>query len=221
MKWGMMSYEETEPDRPEYYGMPIHSMVTGERILYFPEKVKETRMFASVLVVSSFIMLVVGVVSGIYILRRAIASSGDKEGKVGSFDGDTLSGLVAGVLNSLQIYVLNVVYLRIVQIMTDQENCRTDTAYEDSLIAKLFVFQFVNSYASFFYIAFIAQFMPLPRHYLPGDIGQCGGPTCMIPLSLNLAIVFGTRITVNNLLEWYFPWQAQKDKQKKETEVSE
>jgi hypothetical protein len=35
------------------------------------------------------------------------------------------------------------------------ENWRTDTEYEDNLIAKTFVFQFVNSYAALIYIAFI------------------------------------------------------------------
>lgn len=38
-----------------------------------------------------------------------------------------------------------------------QENHRTDTAYEDNLIAKTFMFQFVNSYASLVYIAFIKE----------------------------------------------------------------
>lgn len=40
-----------------------------------------------------------------------------------------------------------------------QENHRTDTAYEDNLIAKTFMFQFVNSYASLVYIAFIKEHM--------------------------------------------------------------
>jgi hypothetical protein len=34
-------------------------------------------------------------------------------------------------------------------------NDRTDTQYQDALIAKLFAFQFVNSYASMAYIAFL------------------------------------------------------------------
>lgn len=33
--------------------------------------------------------------------------------------------------------------------------CRTDTDYDDALIAKLYVFMFVNSYAALFFIAFI------------------------------------------------------------------
>ena len=38
--------------------------------------------------------------------------------------------------------------------LNDWENHRTASAYENSLILKSFGFQFVNSYVSFFYIAF-------------------------------------------------------------------
>jgi hypothetical protein len=33
--------------------------------------------------------------------------------------------------------------------------CRTDTDYDDALIAKLYIFMFVNSYAALFFVAFI------------------------------------------------------------------
>lgn len=35
------------------------------------------------------------------------------------------------------------------------ENHRTDIAYENSFIIKNFAFQFVNSYVSLFYVAFV------------------------------------------------------------------
>jgi hypothetical protein len=40
-------------------------------------------------------------------------------------------------------------------VLCGAENHRTDTAYENSLITKIAVFQFINSYISLFYIAFI------------------------------------------------------------------
>ena len=64
--------------------------------------------------------------------------------------------------------------------LTAKENHRTDTEYEDALISKLFAFQFVNSYGSFFYIAFIKEGV--------GD--PCQG-SCMFELSFALAIIFG------------------------------
>ena len=46
------------------------------------------------------------------------------------------------------------VYEKLAYILTNWENHRTQTAYDDALIIKLFAFQFVNNYASLIYIAF-------------------------------------------------------------------
>ena len=60
--------------------------------------------------------------------------------------------------------------------------CRTDTEYNDALIGKLFVFSFVNSYASLFYVAFLKyNIFNVP----------CNGP-CMVDLAYQLTILFGT-----------------------------
>ena len=44
--------------------------------------------------------------------------------------------------------------MQVAVLLTNWENHRTESAYENSLIVKSFCFQFVNSYISFFYIAF-------------------------------------------------------------------
>lgn len=73
---------------------------------------------------------------------------------------------------------------------------RTETNYEDSMILKAFFFQFVNCYACFFYLAFVA-----------GPVGDCGEDgDCMKPLALNLAIIFGTNITIGNVVEGLVPY---------------
>jgi hypothetical protein len=113
--------------------------------------------------------------------------------------------------------------------LTDKENHRTDTEYEDALISKLFAFQFVNSYCSFFYIAFIKK----------GAGDPCQG-SCMSELSLALAIIFGplqslsripdlsvgTRLFVGNAQEVLIPlamswWKRRQDAQALENETPE
>ena len=42
-------------------------------------------------------------------------------------------------------------------VMTKWENHRTQSEFEDSFILKSFLFQCVNSYTSFFYIAFVRK----------------------------------------------------------------
>jgi hypothetical protein len=57
------------------------------------------------------------------------------------------------------------------------------------LYCVLWCVQFVNSYASFFYIAFIASSVSSAND--DGGQGDCAASSCMIPLGLNLAIIFG------------------------------
>lgn len=72
----------------------------------------------------------------------------------------------------------------------------TDTQFEDSMISKIFLFQFVNSYASFFYLAFVAKYLE----------GGCGVSDCMESLAVNLGIIYGSRLITGNLLELLLPY---------------
>ena len=57
----------------------------------------------------------------------------------------------------VQIQVLNILTAKIASILTAYENHRTDIEYEDALIAKTFIFQFVNSFAALVYVAFVRE----------------------------------------------------------------
>ena len=64
-----------------------------------------------------------------------------------------------------------------------------------------FVNQFVNSYSSFFYIAFVAKYQPRPS-YVDDESeveGDCGSKSCMRPLAANLAVIFCKTIFSNKL----------------------
>lgn len=124
---------------------------------------------------------------------------------------------VTSIVNAVQIQIFNAIYSLLADALTERENHRTDTAFEDSMIAKLFLFQFVNSYASFFYIAFIASSQPPSGDAQDDYQGDCGAVNCMIPLAVNLAIIFGTRVTVGNLTELLVPYLLFLRKYKQET----
>ena len=141
-----MGFENEEPDRPDFVGRNEPSQINGKMVANFPLKLAKVRKNASFMIIISFILLVITVVAGIYWLRFALQS------KIGTY-----ASTVASVLNTVQITVFNMVYQWLVTRLTNLENHRTDTLYQDSLITKLFLFQFVNSYASFFYLAFIAS----------------------------------------------------------------
>lgn len=62
------------------------------------------------------------------------------------------------MVNAAFITFMNIVYKKVAVWLTGFENHRTDTQFEDALILKVFLFQFVNSYISLFYIAFLKPY---------------------------------------------------------------
>ncbi len=131
-------------------------------------------------------LLVIGIVIGIYILRYAIVH----------YVGDSAAQSIASGLNSILIQVMNMIYSVVAHRLSERENHRTDTHFEDSMITKLFMFQFVNSFASFFFLAFVAKNI---------DNG-CPDGDCMKVLAYNLGIIFGTRLVIGNFMELFVPY---------------
>uniref|UniRef100_A0A183THG0 Anoctamin n=1 Tax=Schistocephalus solidus TaxID=70667 RepID=A0A183THG0_SCHSO len=72
---------------------------------------------------------------------------------------NSLAGIITTItsscINLACIFVLKLVYDRVAVVMTNLENHRTQSEYDDSLTLKLYLLQFVNYYSSIFYIAFI------------------------------------------------------------------
>ncbi|RYG65223.1 hypothetical protein EON64_12375, partial [archaeon] len=205
MRWGMTKFETNEPDRPEFHGELITSYVDGGVMTYFPSDESTRRLCSSQTVIGCFISLVLGVVASIYVLRFSLQNN------IG-----TNASTVASILNTVQITIFNYIYQKVAIHLTNNENHRTDTQYEDSMIIKLFIFQFVNSYASFFFLAFIASNLQNSDDDNDDNSGQCGASNCMEPLAINLAIIFGTRLIVKNLTDIFLPWYAAASKRKTE-----
>ena len=132
--------------------------------------------------------MVIGAVSGIYVMKFVLTKP------LGSS-----ASTLASVVNTVQINVFNYIYSNVARLLVENENLRTETEFSDSLVSKLFMFQFVNSFASFFYIAFIAAYLDPNPGADPDFLGQCGYYNCMEPMAVNLGILFGSRITINNV----------------------
>ncbi|XP_075216238.1 anoctamin 8 white walker [Lycorma delicatula] len=61
------------------------------------------------------------------------------------------------ILLAIGITLLDEAYYKVACWLNDKENYRLDTKYENHLIGKVALFQFVNSFLSLFYIAFYLQ----------------------------------------------------------------
>lgn len=197
MKWGMWGFEDSQQVRAEFTGTEIMSPVDGSSYLYFPRSKYLMRLSYSISIIIIFIAIVIGTVGSIFYIRIILTS--DKSFTInGTLQ---LGGIIASLLNAIQIQTLNYIYGSVAIQLTDYENHRTNTEYEDSLIAKTFAFQFVNSFAALFYIAFVKPFIP--------DLDPCLD-NCLKELQTTLGTIFITRLATGTLSAILGPYIGRK-----------
>jgi hypothetical protein len=190
LEWGTSDFEANESEMPEFRGDKISSPITGEpNKLFYPNSRRSWFIRLSALIIFVLILLVVGIVASIYLIRRTLVTDG----------GLALSSAqtIASIINAVQIALANMGYALAAKELTRMENHRTLTAYEDALTNKIFAFQFVNSYSSFFYVAYFANQL---------EDGGCGAKGCMFQLGTNLAIIFGSRVVTAQVTQLLIPF---------------
>eukprot|EP00981_Chlorochromonas_danica_P001972 scaffold409_cov167-Ochromonas_danica.AAC.4 len=204
MKWGMSGFEEEEQDRPQFEGERILSAVTGKPKLFFSRLEAMKRSLFSQVVISTLALIVVAAVAAIFAIQVAVHNAGF------TISGVDMSSIVASILLAIQIQFLNGYFGELALQLNNKENHRTDTEFEDSLIAKTFCFQFVNSFASLFYISFVKPFIL--------TLDACGPDGCMGDLQTTLSTIFITRLLLGNFLEvgvpMIFSYLAQKQRKR-------
>ncbi|KAJ7377101.1 hypothetical protein OS493_030695 [Desmophyllum pertusum] len=189
-KWDVDSFEEQEPNRPQYYGTVMkRDPVTGEEISVYPAIRRFFKMSGSFGVMVFMICLVLASVVAV-IIYRVIAREDlfKNRGEAGLL----MASVTSTFINTLSIMIMGKLYQKLAVILTDWENHRTQTSYEDALIIKLFGFQFVNSYTSLFYIAFFRQGTKETGVIGKGEnySDECGeNNDCMTLLSLQVAML--------------------------------
>jgi len=201
-KWDMMDFEETEITRPAYFGEEkTGKYVNGifledieevkEKDIYYPTWKRTLKYIFGFPIMATLILIVVAGLIGLIALKNSTKSR--------VFD------YLGGIINAVVIVTLNYLYKFVAKWLNDWENHRTASEYSDSLITKTFVFQFVNSYISLFYIAFFK------------DAGQClPSKNCMEELHIQLASILITKQAIGNFKEIVIPWAMSKYKIKKE-----
>ena len=101
---------------------------------------------------------------------------------------------LAGILNGVVIVMLDVVWKKVAVHMTAFENHLTVEQYQSALINKIFVFSFVNSYITIFYVTFWKAMWPcdcVPQN------------DCASEAQIQLYTIVFTRLTFQNALEVY------------------
>lgn len=126
----------------------------------------------------------------------------------------SVGSLAGSFIQSGCIVLFNWIYCKIAVCMVDYENHRTDFEWEDALIQRVFVFQFINSYFALFYTAFFKGKTGF-IHWLTGHPDHCLGKggveiSCMDSLShLLLSTLLIVQI-LSTLNEAALPWVLYK-----------
>ncbi|KAL3233959.1 hypothetical protein MRX96_022721 [Rhipicephalus microplus] len=189
-RWNVDHFSAEEPETPQFYGtVAVRDPITGELTWHYPMSHRIAKYCCSVgFFVMMSIVVLISVLAvtlyQVYMYNAYCNAETTCEVVHGS--------IVAPMLNTISIMVLGKIYSYAAIQLTEWENHRTRSMYNDALVIKLFAFQFTNTYASLFYTAFFRE----GRSGLFGLGDQfkdrCGHPgrdTCMSLLSLQLLIL--------------------------------
>eukprot|EP00741_Cyanophora_paradoxa_P025082 tig00000342_g24210.t1 len=184
--------------------------LSGSNVMKYPDKLvkskyvsKKKLLWLGVQVtIMTFLFAVIGAALVIFAFRNFVYNT----------KGPSWGGAVGGVLFAVTINTLNFTYRKVAVMLNDKENHRTQSAYDHALALKIFVFQFVNSYVTYFWIAFVKPY----QIEIFGFRQQClevtpgGPPNCMFELQRQLSSIFFTQIAIGNVLEVFIPYVKQK-----------
>ena len=170
-EWDMMHFEEDlEPPRPAFIASVKETRpnpVTGKDEPYIPRSVRYRRYFCACTAIFMMLILVFIAVFGVVVYRAivsavlsAIAPANLKENT------RIYTSVTSAMMNLCSITVLGKLYEKMAFALTSWENPRTRSDYQDILTIKMFLFQSVNMYSSFFYIAFFKS------NYIVGTPGR-------------------------------------------------
>lgn len=184
-RWGMIDLEEVETQRPQFEGEFSKDDVTG-RLKKKPVSVIKQKAKRSVAITVS-LLFVSGVLTLILSLITYKKNNPNDSLGIAQF---------TALINACQIKVMNFIYTRVAKMMNNWENYETEQQYNDALTIKLYLFQFINSYTSLFYIAFAK------RHF-----DGCINGDCMHELKVQLSFIIAINVFLN-LLELGWPYVA-------------
>ena len=120
-----------------------------------------------------------------------------------------IGGGICSLANAAQIFILEEVFNELAEKLNDYEVHSTDTEYIDKLTEKVFIFQSINSFFSYIYIAFFKQIQANTPVLQPGGTAlpgnySCAG-SCMEELRNQLAAIFLSKVIIANVKDIAMP----------------
>jgi hypothetical protein len=148
--WGINESQKETKMNEEFLPNSRQRLIFGYSVPIEKEPFHTFKKFVSYIVLLGMILLVI---SFIYILFRLKARLVN-----GDVWHDYKISFYIACLNGGQIKIMNYIYYYIAEYLNNWENHFTVTSKNNSFAMKLILFDFVNSYSSLFYIAFVKPY---------------------------------------------------------------
>jgi hypothetical protein len=208
VEWGQIDFEEDETTRPQFQGETQRSPVTDANDSLQTDRAARLKYVLLGIVITNATIVCGGVLVYVLLYLRLLAM---ERKMFVIYDYDCAADLF-GLLTAVQIEVFNFLYYKVSVRLTDLENYKTQSQYENSLIIKTYLFEFFNSYNSIIYIAFFKS--QVEGCLLVEDDQGNLKEDCMYELRTQLAWIFIIHVLMNLfntlrplVVEW---WEKRK-----------
>lgn len=220
-RWDLTGFDtKEEQPRPHYLARlerlkklskPHVNVITGiveRRVPFWTIRFPATLLSFSVVLL--LVVLALATVLGVVLYRMSVLTALSVYGDtVISSYAILFTTTTAATINLVCIFGFNWIYSWLAEYLTELEMLRTQTEFDDSLTLKMYLLQFVNYYASIFYIAFCkGKLTGYPAKYnrLFGfRQEECGPGGCLMELCIQLCIIMVGKQALNTVLEMLLP----------------
>uniref|UniRef100_A0A8C8ET60 Anoctamin n=1 Tax=Oncorhynchus tshawytscha TaxID=74940 RepID=A0A8C8ET60_ONCTS len=213
--WDLIDWEEEEEEiRPQfeakYSKKERMNPISGKPEPYQAFTDKYSRLIVSASGIFFMILVVIAAVFGIVIYRVITVSTFAAFGWALIRNNSQVATTGTAVCINFCIIMLLNLYEKVALLLTNLEQPRTESEWENSFTLKMFLFQFVNLNSSTFYIAFfLGRFTGRPGAYIRlinrWKLEECHPSGCLIDLCMQMGIIMVLKQTWNNFMELGYP----------------
>lgn len=196
LEWGMTDFEQDQPPRPQFKGALVRSPVSGAEEIYFLKRRRRGPRLVGAIVTGAMIACTVGFMLLMQLFKHQEGFS------------EKYTTLPAVACNAIGIQIFTYAYQAVAIKLTEHENWRTETAYADQLILRLFIFNGINSYAYLYFVAFLQTSIPNDRGLGANWVcmtGPSGKPDCLYDLGYNNMFIMITSLITTVLMSTVIP----------------
>ncbi|KAJ3044587.1 Anoctamin-7 [Rhizophlyctis rosea] len=215
-QWDVMRYEKEERTRPKWYATTVRrSHITHRVEPHFPTRAQRWILLFTSIVYIFILLFVIATVGG-FIVFNVWIKVYFKNHLSNYVD---YAGTVSSVVSLVTITLVTPVTYWLSRFLTDLENHKTETQYQDARRAKTMLFDFVNNFGSLFYVGVVKRWITkmdalglTEADWGNSDTTQDGATkqSYVVELTVQMAITFLGKSLLSHLYHWGIPWLARK-----------